>query len=228
MSRSGIWSACAAVAMGILAMTGPVQGAADVRFSANRDLFHEHAAGDTAGPFLDTESGFAGTITTLSVTDSAGSPGAQIRVAADGSQTGVNNQLFDGLESWTFSWNVGSQLLEIDYSGMNSEGIFGIQSDAWIGADIQPGSTLVTFDPVTGTFSLWDGNPGDTYTQANLYGSSEVPLIPAGTGIRIYSISGHSFAIGSGFTFALVPEPATLSLLSGIAGALLMRPRRRT
>lgn len=217
---------CALAISGMM-WVGTADAAVVISMVDSRLAFHDKKAGDTSGPFLDAESGVSGTITTTRVTDSAGNPGASVFIDTNGSQTGVNNTQISGQESWSFQWDVDTQLLHIDYSSLNGTGVAAIQSDAWIGLAITPGTTSAHFDSVTGTFTLDGDLPGDTFTQSHLYGTGDVPVIPGGTEITLFSATGDSYAIGAGFTWALIPEPATLSVIVGAAGAMLMRPRRR-
>lgn len=227
MSKMSTPLGLCALALAGMTWVGSADAAVVISMSDARLEFLDKEAGDTSGPFLDADSGVSGIITTTRVTDSTGNPGAKVFVDANGSQTGVNNSSISGQESWSFKWNVDAQLLYIDYSALNGTGVAGIQSDGWIGASITPGTASVHFDSDTGTFTLDGDLPGDTFTQSHLYGTGEVPVIPSGTEITFFSATGDSYAIGVGFNWALTPEPATLSLLAGAAGAMLMRPRRR-
>lgn len=227
MSRMSTPISLCALAIAGMTWVGSADAAVVISMVDSRLEFHEKGAGDTSGPFLDVDSGVSGTITTTRVTDSTGNPGAKVIVDVNGSQTGVTNTSITAQESWSFTWNVDAQLLQIDYSALSGTGVAGIQSDAWIGASITPGTTSAHFDSNTGTFTLDGDLPADTFTQSHLYGTGEVPVIPSGTEITLFSATGATYSIGGGFNWALTPEPATLSLLAGAAGAMLMRPRRR-
>lgn len=203
------------------------QSAVLIDMSASSADFNGDVAGSTAGPYTDGATGVSGTITTVQVTNTAGVAGSSLVFA--GSQSGIDNIGISLQESWTFEWNTNSQLLQIDFSAMGTGLVAAIQSDAWIGASITPGSVNVSFDSLTGTFQFNGDQAGDGFSTANMYGVSAIPVISAGTDIRLFSSSGGGFSIGQGFTWNLlaVPEPSTYALLLGGTGFLYFLRRRR-
>lgn len=209
---------------GALALpAGLADGAAVISLSTHYPHFDDDQAGATAGPFLDPDTGVWGTITTTQILDSSGNPGGTLDFRD--TQSGINNTSISGAERWTFKWNVDTQFLRIDFSSVADAALVGIQSDAWIDADITPGVSAVSFDKTTGTFTMDGTLSGDTLSPDRWWGNSVIPVIPAGTEISIFSPNGDSFSIGAGFTFALlVPEPASTAMLAmGLAPLALRR-----
>lgn len=188
--------------------------------------FDDDGAGDTAGPFLDPDTGVSGTITTVEVLDTAGTPGSFLDFRTTG-QSGVGNTAISNSEAWTFKWNVDAQLLRIDFSSVGNEAMIGLQSDGWVGADITPGESAVQFDSNTGTFTMNGTLTGDTLDQTRMYGTSDIPVIPAGTEITLFSATGDSFSFGDGFTWVLIPEPASATLLALGVVPMMLRRRRQ-
>lgn len=189
--------------------------------------FDTDVAGSVSPLYLDADTGNSGNITTIEVTDTDGTPGATID--ASGSQRGIDNSNITEDESWTFSWNVDTRFLGIDWSGIGNGEFAGVQSDAWIGASITPGSANASFDSITGTFTLGNGESGDRFTEEDLFGTSTIPVISAGTGITIFNANfdTNAIAIGTDSTWELltaIPEPGSISLLA--AGLVLIATRR--
>lgn len=79
---------------------------------------------------------------------------------------------------------------------------------------------------MTGTLLLDGTLSGNRFTLANLYGTSEIPVITAGTDVRVFSPNGTSFGLGSDFTWNLVPKPSALALI-GLAASLIVTRRAR-
>lgn len=193
--------------------------AAYVHTFADGDAFDNDTAGSTAGPFTDPVSGQSGTVTSVSF-------GSGTFWASGGSQSGVNNSSLSGTEEWVIEWDKPTQFVSIDLSALSPGLNASVQSDAWIGASITPGdATNVSFNSATGTFSLDGNETGDAFDQSELYGTSAIPIIAAGTNVRFFTATASSYSFQAmGFNI-LVPEPASLSLLS--LGALALRRRKR-
>jgi hypothetical protein len=193
----------------------------------NSDSFDGDVAGGTAGPFLDSASSVSGTITTTGVV-----PGGSLVNTTSG-QLGVNApgtldtaDSFDNGESWSFKWDVDSQFAGIDfgnYSTTTENLAFSVQSSAWIGLGIIPGSTNVIFSSATGAFTFKDGTASDIFTATDLYDGGTVPTVLAGTDILIsYTAGSTDNAVIQGMSFNLtaVPEPGSVMLLS-LGGILI-------
>jgi hypothetical protein len=197
----------------------------------NGDSFDGNVAGSTAGPFLDSATSVSGTITTTSVM-----PGGSLVNTTSG-QLGVNApgtldtaDSFDNGESWSFKWNVDSQFAGIDFGNYSTatENLgFSVQSSAWIGLGISPGSTNVLFSSATGAFTFRDGTASDIFTVTDLYGAGSVPTVLAGTDILIsYTAGSTDNAVIQGMSFNLpVPEPTSITLLS-LVGILIVGHRK--
>ena len=179
---------------------------------------------NTAGPFLDTATGVSATLTTTALT--AGTVlNEQGGLLGSGTDT-IGADGFGADEFWSFTFDAPSQLTAIDLSSYGVDDSLFIQSPAFVGAAITPGTTKVTLTSSTGTFTFKADVAGDAFGATSFYGTSTIPQIPAGTNINVTvgSTGGASF---QGLTFnliATVPEPGTLTLLA--AGALLALRRR--
>lgn len=219
---SGISRTLRLACCGFLAFASVAHSAVIIDLTA----FDDDVEGSVTGPFTDLVTGVSASFTTTTITDQLGVAGPGNYLDFASAQKGVNNTNFSLQESWTFTLNTDSQFLGIDLSGLANADFAAIQSNAWIGAVITPGSTAVTFNSVTGTFLLDGTLAGDRFTLANLYGISEIPVIAAGTGVRIFSPNETSFALGADFTWNLVPEPSCLALI-GLAASLLVARRSR-
>jgi len=198
----------------------------------NGDSFDGDVAGSTAGPFLDSASGVNGTITTTGVV-----PGGSLVNTTSG-QLGVNApgtadtaDSFDNGESWSFKWDYNSQFAGIDFGNYSTttENLgFSVQSSAWIGLGIIPGSTNVIFNSVTGAFTFRDGTASDIFTATDLYDGGTVPTVSAGTDILISYTAGttdNAVIQGMSFNLIAVPEPGSVVLLS-LVGILIAGHRK--
>lgn len=207
----------------IVAMHASAHAAFDLSFT-NGDAFDGHTDGSTAGPFTDLDTGVAATFRTVDIENgtSWNSAGSQNGIIGNG----TNSTQIDGGEAWVFEWDKASKFLFIDMSALAGGFNAAIQSDAWIGAVIVAGDdTHVAFDSTTGTFSFNGNESGDGFDATEMYGSSTIPLVPAGTNYRLFTLNNSGYAIGTGFTFEFIPEPATIGLT--VVGFALMGRRRR-
>lgn len=219
------------LALGVLAFLGLTQAAQSavvISLATNSADFDDDVAGSTAGPYTDAVTAVTGTITTTQVTDTTGVAGDSLNFGGSQSGIGVNTSI-SLLESWSFTWDVATQLTAIDFSALNAGLNAQIQSNAWIGASITPGSANVSFSSVTGTFQFNGSQSGDGFNLAEMYGTSTIPIINPGTTLTISSVSGDGFSIGTGFTWNLlaVPEPNAIALLLGATGMFLGLRRRK-
>lgn len=198
----------------------------------NSDSFDGDGIGGTAGPFLDPASGISGTITTTGIMPGGSlvnTTSGQLGINAPG--TGDTANSFDNGESWSFVWDYDSQFAGIDfgnYSTATENLAFSVQSSAWIGLGIIPGSVNVVFNNATGAFTFADGTASDIFTAMDLYGAGSVPTVSAGTDILIsYTAGSTDNAVIQGMSFNLIaiPEPISVTLLS--FGALLIAGRRK-
>ncbi len=204
--------------------------AAAVITFANGDTFDDDSAGGTAGPFTDPVPPGQGTITTTAVAPSGvvNTTAGQLGINAVGADTADR---FDDGESWSFSWDVNSQFAEIDfglYSTAAEDLAFSVQSAAWVGLSITPGSANVIFSSGTGTFTFDDGTASDIFTSTDLYGVGAIPTIGAGTSITIaYAPGAAETAALESMSFNLfAPEPSTAAMLT-LGGVLAYWRRRR-
>lgn len=231
------WMAGLLVATVGCALTSSGARAAWTSAFANGDMFDGDVAGSTAGPFTDPVTNVTGTLTTTSVVAStAGTPKLNSQstpligptVAANVATSGESN--FANGESWTFTWNVDVQLVSFDLSSLGDTNTydFGIQSPAFVGASIVPGNAEVQFTSASGQFRFDGALAGDTFSNASIYGSSSMPIIPAGTAITFAGVAGNGAALQI-MTFNLletaVPEPVTAGLLMMLAPLALTRRR---
>lgn len=182
--------------------------------------------GSVTGPFTDSTTGQSASFATTIITNQSGISGGSNYLDFAGTQKGINNTNISGNESWTFSLSNASQFVGIDWSGLADASLAAVQSSAWIGATITPGSTAVTFNSSTGTFYFNGTLPGDRFDLEDIYGTGSIPTIAAGTGIRIFSPNGDAFALGADFTWNVVPEPSAFAL-AGLAAAALFSCRKR-
>jgi hypothetical protein len=198
----------------------------------NSDSFDGDVAGGTAGPFLDSASAVSGMITTTGVTPGGSlvnTTSGQLGINAPG--TGDTADSFDNGESWSFKWDHDSQFAGIDfgnYSTTTENLAFSVQSSAWIGLGVIPGSANVVFNSATGAFTFNDGTASDIFTATDLYGAGSVPTVLAGTGILIsYTAGSTDNAVIQGMSFNLiaVPEPGSVMLLS--LGGILITGHRK-
>lgn len=199
----------------------------------NSDSFDGDVAGGTAGPFLDPASGVSGTITTTGITPGGSlvnTTSGQLGINAPG--TGDTADSFDNGESWSFKWDFDSQFAAIDfgnYSTTTENLAFSVQSSAWIGLGVIPGSANVVFNSATGAFTFKDGTASDIFTVTDLYGAGSVPTVLAGTDILIsYTAGSTDNAVIQGLSFNLVPvpEPSPLAFVLLGSAALWFHLRR--
>lgn len=198
----------------------------------NSDSFDGDVAGGIAGPFLDSASGISGTITTTGVMPGGSlvnTTSGQLGINAPG--TGDTADSFDNGESWSFRWDYNSQLAALDfgnYSTATEDLGFSVQSSAWIGLGVIPGSANVVFNNATGAFTFKDGTASDIFTVTDLYGAGPVPTVLAGTDILIsYTAGSTDNAVIQGMSFNLiaVPEPTPVTMLS--LGGILIAGHRK-
>ena len=199
----------------------------------NSDSFDGDVAGSVAGPFVDLTSLVSGMITTASVV-----PGGSLvnttpgRLGVDAPGTGDTANSFDNLESWVFFWDCNSQFAGInfgDYSTTSENMGFSVQSSAWVGLSISPGSANVVFNSATGAFSFNDSAASDVFTAASLYGTGPIPTVSAGTAITIGYIAGttdNAYLQRMTFNLSAVPEPSTLAMV-GLGGLVMLALRRK-
>jgi hypothetical protein len=189
--------------------------------------FDNDGAGDDTTPFvlLDPATGDTGVITTNAV----GGTGDLNENATSLGVQGTTNDRFDPTEFWTFEWDQGSEFAHIDfglYSTAGEQNGFTVQSAAFVGQSITPGSANVTFNSTTGTFTFANGTASDVFNTAALYGAGPIPRIPTGTDVTIaYNAGVGEQAIIEQIGFN-IPEPSSAILLA--AGACMLIRRRRS
>lgn len=184
-------------------------------------------SGDTAS-FTDASTGVTGVLTTHEVTDFAGDSGAVLNANADslGVAGGEENSMFDGKESWTFSWNISSSFLGINFNSFTGSDSFSIGSNDWIGlvGVVPRGSS--SYNASTGVFTLTDSVRNDNFTLADITGGAALDLA-AGSNIKIAFAASTGASTIQNITFATaVPEPNFLILFAVSAAVLLIRRRK--
>lgn len=184
---------------------------------ANLGEFDGDGAGHSAGPFLDPDTGVLATLTTIATA------GGAINEVADG--LGIGDTMFDTGESWTFSWNVGTFWEAIDFDRLTDLESMTVQSAAFIGLVLTPGSPGVAFDSITGTFTFTTDGP-DFFEIDDISGGALL-FVAANTEITIAAGPGTSSDV-SRLQFGAVPEPSSLMLLGLGAFSLAAVRRRRT
>lgn len=199
---------------------------------ADGDSFEGDTTGSMAGPFLDAATGTVGNITTLAVgpagavlNPNAGTLG--INAVGSGDTAGA----FDDEELWAFSWDVDSQFTGIDFV-LGDDETFAIGAADWIGLTLTPGSSAVSFDSLTGTFTISNGHTLDDFDLDDLTGGVALDVL-AGSfisiGFETTGAAGNS-AVISDISFALpaaVPEPGSMALCLCGAGVVVLRRRKR-
>jgi len=150
-----------------------------------------------------------------------------------------NSSRFEAGESWTFDTDdTAIRILRIQFTGGSGAGFNGgdtatLQSEAWIGASVTPDSSNVTFDSITGTFTLVNGESGENYDLQDLWGAAatESDALGIATGVDVV-LSHPGTSTGDGWRLSelelatfVIPEPTSLALLG--LGSLFVAGRRR-
>ncbi len=189
--------------------------------------------GSTA-TYTDGVTGTVGTLTTRTLIDTDGTfvAGTVVNTNSNGlainSGSGVTNfdtsGRFDKQEGWGFDWDIDTSLTSLDFSAFTTADgeSFTIQSDDWIGLAFSPTIAAVTFDNLTGGFTLSNKDSSDLFDLQDLSGGATI-AITAGTDILItYSNTATQndiAATGSAslqnlqFAVTAVPEPSSLAVV---------------
>jgi len=233
---------------GYLAAWGVVLGGASVEagfiieFRTNQAgnaaaQFDGDRVGDTAGPFLDPQTGVSATLTTRALYAPISGPvelntttvGLGINVVGEG---GEESGEFDVDESWTFDWDVPTYFEMIDMRGLGNDEYFVIQSSDWVGLEgISPASAYVNFDADQGRFELWGGEACGEFDLNDLTGGTVLPVGP-GTDVLITldATDDQGYASIERMSWTATPEPSsfvlTLLALAGTVAAISARGRR--
>lgn len=134
------------------------------------------------------------------------------------------NAQWDGAESWTFKFDQ-----DITWDGLGLNGVGGsesgyIESDAWIGLAYTPTGNGVTFDNITGRFTLGSNSNADNYVLADLTGGLELATlaeVEVTFGVAVGTVQLESFS------FTVVPEVQTAGIFMGVFAMGMMLYRRR-
>lgn len=228
VSFSGVSSLIGCSALVAFLLLGGLAKADLIVTFANGDSLDGDGAGVTAS-YTDATTGVTGVLTTQQVTDFAGVAGAVLNANADSlgvtSDAGAND-MFDGMESWTFSWNISSNFLGINFNNFTGTDSFTISSNDWIGlSGVVPGPSS-SYNSLAGAFTLTDFGTSDDFTLADITGGPALDLA-AGSNVKIAYAASSGASTIQNITFATaVPEPNSLILLAGSAALWLTRRRK--
>lgn len=227
VSFSGVSSLIGGSAFVAVLLLGGLAKADLIITFANGDSLDGDGAGGTAS-YTDATTGVTGVLTTQEVTDFAGGAGAVLNANADslGVAGGDVSNMFDGMESWTFSWNISSSFLGINFNSFTGTDSFTISSNDWIGLSgvVSKGSS--SYNSLAGAFTLTDFGTIDNFTLADITGGPALDLA-AGSNMKIAYAASSGASTIQNITFATaVPEPNSLVLLVGSAALWLTRRRK--
>ena len=198
-----------------------------IDFDITNDLPHFSGDGinQMAGPFnID---GYFGTITTSGLVGGT-------ELGFDGAVgLGVGDGDFDFGDAWAFRWDIDVLLKGVTVLNLNSGNEVTLQSDDWIALGVDPNpSPFVSFDSLTGTYTLNGSQSGDDWAINDFVAGSGIDLlVTAGTDITFTNITiGEDNLELRSLSFAsfTVPEPATwlYCATAGLIGVCRRRIRR--
>lgn len=224
-------------ALAVLVAAGqPAKAFSEIVYSLeNGGILENHKVDDTATFPADSLSGIVATITTLEVTNADGSPGAKLNenlgsLGVSSTVPEVDSARFDGLESWTFSWDVDTTLDFIDFQALTDDELFLLQSPDWVGNTYDSSEDELTFDKDAGAFTFADKG-GDQFDLSSIITGDSL-LVRANEPYSLSFVGGGDAGANAGidaFTFSApasssstaVPEPGSAVAFLGLAGVAL-------
>jgi hypothetical protein len=210
-------------------MGSTAQATLNISFTDNL-TFDDDVVGSMQS-FTDPMTSVMGTITTNAIGPDGNLDTDNNELGIDSSVSGDASDSFDPTESWSFSWNVASEFIGIDFDSYSTSGNdgdqFSISSPDWIGRSITTG-TGVTYTSGTGTF-VFDNAAvtNDDFTAANLGGAvatasgAVITISFADINAASGFDDGASEITDISFNLVVVPEPSAFlfgGLVCGVIG----------